>query len=69
MLLLFLCSLFLCQVTQAGSLQLPSGKYRAGGVHSELGGGILLCAGNISRRKIVLQEFVLIPYESSHFNL
>lgn len=69
MLLLFLCSLFLCQVTQAGSLQLPSGEYRAGGVHSELVGGIPLCAGNISRGKIVLREFVLIPYESSHFNL
>lgn len=38
-------------------------------MHLELVGGILLGAGNISSRKIVLQEFVLIPQESSHFNL
>lgn len=68
MLLLFVCSLFLCQV-KAGSLWLPSGKCRAGGVQSELVGGIPLCAENVSKRKIVLQEFVLIPFESSHFNL
>lgn len=57
-LLLFLCSLFLCQVKEA-----------AAGLHSELVGGILLSAANTSRRKMVLQEFVLIPHESSHFNL
>lgn len=38
-------------------------------MHSELVGGIPLCAANTSKRKIVLQEFVLIPLESSHFNL